>query len=196
MFSAEVLAELQELVRRLPGLTTLRIRYTRSALLLTTNLPDEDGYAGVSMFLFFLLAFCASGISIAAMYRAWGVVAAGLLAGAGLGYLLYRINRRINNSGSWPPNFIVDAATRRLTLPAPSTWWTKAAAPEFGFEQVADIQARLLWTDTGYGEGAEVTLRLRGGHSQPMLTINSYAFAQQLAVVLRLIVHAPEAAEA
>jgi hypothetical protein len=195
MFSDEVLSELWELVRRMPGLATFRIRFTRSALLLTTNLPNEDSYAAGSVLLFLLLAFCLSGISIAAMYRAWDVVTGGLLVGAGLGYGLHRINRRVNSSGSLPPNFIVDAAARRITLPAPSTWWAPATAPEFSFEQVADIQSELVWADTGYGEYAVLKLRLTGGPPQTVLSLSSYAVAQQLAAVLRLIVYAPAATE-
>jgi hypothetical protein len=191
MFSDELLNELQHLVRLVPGLATVRIRYTRSALLLTTNLPNEDGNVMGSLFLFFILAFCLFGMHVAALHKAWGIVAAcALLAGA-LGYGLRRVSRRVDASAHWPPNFIVDAATRRITLPAPGSWWAPAAAPRCRFEEVADIQARLVWADTGYGERAELRLRLSGRHPQEVLTLSSYAVAQQLAAVLRQIVFAP-----
>lgn len=196
MFSDETLLELRELLRRVPLLSSLRIGYTPSTLRLTLNLPDSGSYEVLILIQFFglitsLLVLILGGVQ---GYIPWPVLAGLAALSALLLYGIFRVNRRVNASRHWPANFIVDAAARRLVLPAAVGRWAEpVAGPSCRFEDVVGISARLVWADTGYGEGAEVRLDFAGGHPALRLDLRSYAVAQQLATVLRQIILAPDA---
>lgn len=188
MFQPEVLPELQKLPAFIPGLSTLRIRYTDSSLFLTTGIIDPESASGKGIMLFFATVlfalFTFSGYSL----HLWILASIFLLITVTCGIALFYFNRRVNTSQHMAPDFIIDTTSRWITLPSIYSWWRTTPVAGIPFEDVTGIRALMISADDGYGEIAQLEFSLHNKPYQRILLLRSYALTKQLATVLQQII--------
>lgn len=188
MLSPELLPELRKLVQLIPGLSTLKIRYTASALLLTTGIIDQEAALPLGCAPFVGIIFCLVCLCIAFLHSFWYWIPFLIIGIVACGYALFYVNQRVNASQHIAPDFIVDTATRWITMPPIYGWWRTIPVPGVRFEDVTGIEAKLVSIDTGYGELACLEFSFRNKLSHSIISLPSYAVTKQLASILQQII--------
>ncbi|MBO0357921.1 hypothetical protein J0X19_08195 [Hymenobacter sp. BT186] len=188
MFSPEVLSELQSLTQLIPGLSSLRIRYTTSALLITTGIIDPEVALPFGCAPFVGIILCLVCLCVVFLHGFWIWIPFLMIGIIACGYMLFYVNRRVNASQHIAPDFIIDTTTRWITLPPVYGWWRTTPVPGVRFEDVTGIEAKLVHLNTGYGELARLEFSLRNKSSHSIISLPSYAVTQQLASVLQQII--------